>query len=265
MFYLLSPVVCHSSHTSYRCTCYYYIAHVECAVLYKHSSYRTSSLVEPCFYYYTLCTSVGIRLKLCNLSGEKNHFEKLIYTLFCFCGNRYARYISSPFLGNYIVLGKLLLYSIGICPHLIHFVYCYYYGNACCLCMIYSLYRLRHDTVIGCYNKYCYIGSHCTSCPHSRKCFVSGGIKEGYFLSVHLNTVCSYMLCNTSCFAHRYICVTYSVKQRGLSVVNVSHNYNYRCSFYQVAVIVLAVVYNSFLDSYDNLFFNLCVKFHSYK
>ena len=71
------------------------------------------------------------------------------------------------------------------------------------------------------------------------------------------------MLSDAARFALGYVCVTDSVEDRCLTVVNVTHNNYDRRSADEVSVVILAVVDNLFLDCNDYLFLNLCVELHS--
>ena len=126
------------------------------------------------------------------------------------------------------MLGELLLYLVGICGGLIHLVYRNYYRKISSLCVIYRFYRLRHDTVICRNNEYCDISSQRTSCTHSCKRFMSGCIKECDVPAACLYSVSTDVLCDTACLACGNVCVSYSVKKRCFTMVNVSHNNNDR-------------------------------------
>lgn len=49
-------------------------------------------------------------------------------------------------------------------------------GNVCCLCVVYSLYGLRHYSIICCNYQYSYISCLCTSGSHCSKGFMSRSI-----------------------------------------------------------------------------------------
>ena len=68
------------------------------------------------------------------------------------------------------------------------------------------------------------LGCHGTARTHGGKCFVTGGIEERQVLAVDLNTVCTDRLRNTACFTCGDIGVSDRVKQRGLTVVDVTHD-----------------------------------------
>ena len=186
---------------------------MESTVLHENRCHGTSALVKSRLYYDTLCAAVGISFQLLHFRYEKHHFEKLGNTLFRQRGNRNAYRISAPLLGNEVILRESLLYSLGICSGLIHLVYGNDYGNACRLCMVYSLYRLRHDAVVCGNYENRDIRRFRAARTHSRKCRMTRCIKECDVLAVAVYSVCTDMLCDTACFARGDSRVSYRIKK----------------------------------------------------
>ena len=105
--------------------------------------------------------------------------------------------------------------------------------------MIYSLYRLRHHSVISCNYKYCNVCCLRTTHTHCCKCLVPGRVKEGYRLAVNLNHIGTYVLCYTAGLFSADICFSYCIKKGCFSVIDMSHYHHYRRSWNQCAFIII--------------------------
>ena len=162
----LTLIVGHNSYTAHSRTCDDDIACVESTVLYQNSCDRTSALVKSCLNNSTLCKSVGVGFKLCDLCYQQNVFKQLVDSLTCLCGNGNADNIAAPFLGNKAVFCQLLLYVIGVCAGLIHLVDSNDNRHVRCLGMVDSLDSLGHDAVVRSNNKDSDISDRSTSCTH---------------------------------------------------------------------------------------------------
>ena len=127
--------------------------------------------------------------------------------------------------------------------------------------MVYRLYCLGHDTVISRNDKYSYIGYIRTSRSHGGESLVAGSIQESDLLSVALYLICTDVLCDTACFALGYVCVSYPVEYGSLTVIDVTHNYDYRAAILQILGSVSLVLNKSFLDGDVYFLLYLCAQF----
>ena len=94
---------------------------------------------------------------------------------------------------------------------------------------------------------------------------MSGGIKEGYLLAVVAHLISAYVLSDTACLACGNICIPYPVKDRCLTVVNVTHNNYNRASLYEILLLVLLVLDKALLNCNYNFLFDLSAKLISNK
>ena len=113
--------------------------------------------------------------------------------------------------------------------------------------MVYSLYRLRHYTVIRGNNENGYIGSHSSALSHRCEGCVSRRVEEGYIVAVVVDPVSTDVLGDSACLALGDLGIAYGVKQRGLAVVNVTHNDDDRASRLQCLLGILGDIHYSFL------------------
>ena len=127
--------------------------------------------------------------------------------------------------------------------------------------MVDRLNRLRHDSVVSRDNEDRDIGSLCTSCAHCGECFVSGGVKEGYRLTVDIDSVRANVLCDAASLACGNIRMADSIEYRGLSVVNMTHDNDDRRSRNEIFLGILCLVEELFLDRDPDLAADLCAEF----
>ena len=238
------------------------VALVQRSVLNENRRDGTSALVKTRLDNGTLRGTVGIGLQLLHLRDESDHFEQVVKTLLCLGGNGDARCIAAPLLGNEVVLGQLLLDLLGIRAVLIHLVDGDDDGNARCFRVVDRLNGLGHDAVVRRDNEDRDIGNHRASRAHGGERFVTGGIEEGDGLAVDLHAVRADVLGDAARFACGDVGVADRVEDRGLAVVNVSHDNDDGRSADEIRLVVLAVVDQLLLDRDDDLLLYLGVELH---
>ena len=95
--------------------------------------------------------------------------------------------------------------------------------------MIDGFHRLRHNTIVGCYNNNSDICYFCSTSTHSRKGFMTRCIQESNTTAVRqLHIISTNMLSDTTRFTGNHIRITDIIQQRSLTMVNVSHHRNNR-------------------------------------
>ena len=130
--------------------------------------------------------------------------------------------------------------------------------------MVDCLDGLRHDTVVGSDDYDGDIRSLGAARTHCGKCCVTGGIKEGDVLAVNVYAVCTDVLSNTARLSCGYVCISYLIEQRGLTVVDVTHNDNDGCALDELVVAVLGIVKQTILDGDNDLLGRLCADILGY-
>ena len=103
--------------------------------------------------------------------------------------------------------------------------------------MVDSLNGLRHNSIIGSDNDNSDISYFSTTGTHSSKCLMTRSIKESNMSSVFkFDIVSTDMLCYTSSLSCNNIGVADMVEQRGLTMVNMSHNSYDRRTAFQISL-----------------------------
>ena len=83
---------------------------------------------------------------------------------------------------------------------------------------------LRHHAVIGGHDQDHNVGCLGTTRTHGGKRLVTRGVKKGNHATLGFNVISTNMLRNAACFAGCHLGATDVVKQRGLTMVHVTHD-----------------------------------------
>lgn len=108
--------------------------------------------------------------------------------------------------------------------------------------MIDSLNGLRHNAVVCRNHEHDHVGNFRTAGTHSGKCFVTRGIDERDLTAVDIDHRSANVLGNAASFLIGNARRANRVEQRGLAVVNVTHNDNDRIAGLKLLCLVLVLV-----------------------
>ena len=169
--------------------------------------------------------------------------------------NRNENSAAAPILGNQLILGQLLLYSVYIGAGLIDLVDCNNNLYLCCLCMVNCLNGLGHNAVVCSNNQNCNICRLGAAHTHSGKCLMSRCIQESNLLSPYIYSISTDVLGNSSCLSGGYIALSDCIQKRGFTMVNMAHNADNRRSGNHIFLIFL--IFLQKLCNYIYLFFLL--------
>ena len=227
---------------------------MESTFLNKDSSNRTFTFIKLSLNYKTSCFTVRICFEFTNFCCKQDHLKKSIDSFSCVCRYRNEDCASAPVFRNQFILGKFLFYTFDICTWFINLVDGNDDLNTCCFCMADSLYSLRHYTIICCYDQNCDICGVCTTHTHGCKSFMSRCIQECDLLTVNLYYRSTDMLCDTAGLAACYVCLTDCIQKRCFTMIDMTHNTDYRWSRNHI-FLVFFVLFEEFFDDVHFLFF----------
>ncbi|MNZ91367.1 hypothetical protein D3C78_1103490 [compost metagenome] len=207
-------------------------------MLNENTCNRTTALIELSLNNSSTSAFIRICFVFVHFCDKQNHFKQAFKTHSLFRRNVNENGISAPLFRHESVFSQFLLHFIRISIRLIDFVYRYDNRQSCCFGMVNSLNRLRHDTVIGCYDDNRNICKLCTTSTHCCKCFVTRSIQECNLFTVDFNLISTDMLSNTASFSACNIRRTNSIKQCRLTMVNVAHNRNNWWALQQIRLFI---------------------------
>ena len=97
--------------------------------------------------------------------------------------------------------------------------------------MVNRFYCLRHNTIVCCYYENCDICRACSTHTHCCERLMSRSIQECDLLSVDFYNISTDVLCDTAGLTVDDICMTDCIQKGSFTVVNVTHNADYRRTF----------------------------------
>ena len=191
---------------------------------------RTTTFIQEGFDYRTARHTFTNRFQFQNFSLKQDSVQQVINT-----GTRFRRHrdelrFAAPLFRHNAVLRQFVLNAIHIGFWLIDFVHCNNQRYLRRFRVLDSFNGLRHHAVICCNNQNNDIRCLSTTSTHRGKRCVAWGIQEGDHAVFGFYVVCTDVLGNTTRFARRHFSRTNVVKQRGFTVVNVTHDGHNWCT-----------------------------------
>ena len=250
---LLHPsalVVDHGAHLAVACSRGNEVSHMERTLLHQNGGYGAASLIQLRLDHKSSGHPVRIGLQLQDLRRQQDHLKQLADALSGLRGYGSEHGASAPFLRNELIFRKLLLHPVDICVGLIDLVHRDDDLDPRRSGMADGLHGLGHHAVVRRHHQNRDIRGVGSPHTHGRKRFVSGRIQEGDLLSVDLNGIGADMLGNAAGLLIRHIGLTDGVKERGLAMVNVSHDADNGRSGNHI-LLVLLILLQKLLDHID--------------
>src|SRR5262249_54715478 len=139
--------------------------------------------------------------------------------------------LSAPTIPEQAPIGQLLFHAVGLGIRFVDLINGDDDWNFGCPGVIDGFYGLRHDSIVSGDDKNYDIGYPGAAGPHHRECFVAGCIKKhdapahiGLVRISDFNRVSADVLSDAARFAFRDSGFSYSVKEGGLTMVDVTHD-----------------------------------------
>ena len=217
------------------------ITNFERSILHQNRGDRTTTFIESRFNNRAFSSLVRIGFQLKDFSLQQNHLEQCIEICFLFCRNLNENGIAAPLFRNQLIFGQFLLNPLGVSIGLINFIDCNNQRNTGRLRVADRLFRLRHHAVISSHHKNNNIGDTGTTGTHCGKRFVTGSIKESYFLIFKLNIVSTNMLSDATGLTLGHICFTNGIKQAGFTVIDVTHYRDNRWTGFKIFHLIISL------------------------
>ena len=231
-------------------------------VLYQHRHDRAAALVKARLNDRALGSAVGIGAKLQHFRLQDKIFKQVVDAGAGLGGDRADDRVAAPLLTDDVILGQLLLDAVGVGTDLIHLVDRNDDRDTRRLCVVDALNGLRHDAVVRRDHKDRDVGHHCAAGAHRGKGLVARGIEEGDRAAVDLDGIGADVLRDAAGLTGGDVGVADIVKQRGLAVVDVSHDDDDRRTGNEFFFAVGVIVDQLLLDRDDNFLFDLAAKLH---
>ena len=216
----------HGAHFTERRAGQQHIAFFQCAALHQQGGHRAASFVQTGFHDNAFGRRVHRSFQFQHFGFQQHGFQQFvdIQTLF----GRYIDklHVAAPFVAHHFMLGQLLADAFGIGGILIDFVHGHHHRHAGGFGMGNRFHGLRHHAVVGGHHQNHDVGGLRAARTHGGKGFVAGGVEEGNDAARGLHMVGTDVLGNAARFALHHFGAADVVKQRGFTVVDVTHHGN---------------------------------------
>ena len=168
--------------------------------------------------------TVGIGFELAYLRHGEDVFEQHLHAFAGLCGHAHDGGLAAPLLGEHALFGELMQHLIGICARLVYLVDGDDDGHFRLTRVVYRLYCLRHDAVVGGDHEHRDVRDLRAACTHGSERLVTRGVEEGDGRAFERHGVSADVLGYAARLAARDIGFPDIVEQRSLAVVDMTHD-----------------------------------------
>ncbi len=185
---------------------------------------RTTATIELGFDDNAFSRTRRISLEIKNFSLQQNCFKQFVEVELVLGRHFDVENFTAHRFHKDVMLQQSSTNLLRIGSRLVDLVDRHDDRNTCRLGMVDRFNRLRHHAVIGSHHEDGNVGRLRTTGTHCSKGSVARRIDEGDLLAVLLDLISTDMLGDATGFARNNIGVTDRIKQRGLAVIDVTHN-----------------------------------------
>ena len=252
--HLLAVLVEHRLHAARVGSREDHVADAERTALHQDRRDVAAALVERRFDDRTLRLLVGIGFQVEHLGFQQHFFEQFVEVDALLGRNLLVLVFAAPRLHEVVHLRELFLDVVGVGVGFVDLVDGEYHRHAGGLRVVDRLDGLRHDVVVGCDDDDGNVRDGGAARTHGREGFVARGVEERDLLSVQHHAVCADVLGDAAGLAFDDVGFADVVQQRGLTVIDVSHDRHDRRARHQILLLVLAVVGDGLLNLHRDEF-----------
>ena len=204
------------------------IAELQRAAQYQHGGDGAASLLQTRFDHIARGQTRGRRLEFEYFGLQQDAVEQLIDAHAGFRRDRHEDVLAAPLFGNDAVFGELLPDLLRIGFGLVHLVERHDDGHFGRLRVLDGFDGLRHDAVVRAHHQDHDVGDLGAACTHGAERRVTRGIEKGHHALRSLDVVCADVLGDAAGLARRHLGAPDVIEQRGLAVIDVTHDGHHR-------------------------------------
>ena len=243
LFYALVTLIEHGLDTSMTGTGNHHVANLQCTIADQHRGDIAAALVERRLDDGTRSFTVGVGLQVEHLGLQQHLLQQLLHTKAFLGRNLLTLVLTTPLFHQQIHLCKVFTYLVGVGTRLVYLVDGKHHRHVGCLCMGNGLLRGRHDAVVSRNDDDGNIGHLCSTGTHGSEGLVTRSIQESYLTSVlQFHVVGTDVLRDATCLTGNNVRVTDVVKQRRLTMIDMTHDGNDGGTTYQVVLVVFILL-----------------------
>ena len=140
----------------------------------------------------------------------------------------HKRRLAAKLFGHHFFGNQFVFHTVRVRVGFVDLVDSNNNGYTCCFGVFDRLFGLRHHTVVSSDHQNHNVSGLCTTRSHGGEGLVAWGIKEGHHATRCFHMVSTDVLGNATGFTRGHFGAANVVKQRGLAVVNVTHDSDHR-------------------------------------
>ena len=220
----LAVLVEHGTYAAIVGTDQDHVALTQGTVLNQDGGHRAAALVQTRLDHDTTTRSGRSGLEFEDLGLQQDSFEQFVDAGTHLRRNLDERRVTTPVLGGHAFDRQLVTDAIEVGTRLVDLVHGDNQRNASRFRVLHGFAGLRHHAVVRRHHQDDDVGRLGTTCTHLGKRSVARGVEEGDHATVGFDVVGTDVLGNTTGFAGGNLGTTDIVEQRGLTVVNVTHD-----------------------------------------
>ena len=241
---LLTVLVQHGANATVMLTSQNHVTTIQSTGLHQQTRHHTTTLVDTGLDHHTLRRARRYRFEFEYFSLHQNRIQQLINTLTGQRRHINELRITAPLFRNNFLGGQIRLHTIKVDAGLVDFVHCHHDRHTSCAGVINRFCRLRHHAVISGHYQHDDVGTLGTTGTHGGKRRVTGSIQERNHAVTGFDVIGADMLGNATRFTRSNAGTTDIIQQRGLTVVNVTHDSHHRCA--RPGITFLTMVFQRF-------------------
>ena len=203
---------------------------------------RALALVETAFNHQAACRRVDRGFQFQHFGLQQYLLEQVVDTLAGFCRHWHERRLATVFFRHNLFGDQFLRHALDVAARFVDLVDRHDQRYAGSFRVGDRFLRLRHHAVVGRHHQDDDVGCLGATGTHCRKGFVTRGVEEGDHAAWRFDVVSADVLRNAARFARCHLGAADVVQQRGLAVVDVTHDGNHRCARGRLEVSVLTLV-----------------------
>ena len=201
---------------------------MESAGLDQDGGHRAAALVEAGFDHGAPRRTGERGLELKDLRLQEHGVEQIVDAQARLGGDLDHHGVATPLLGHHLVLGQLLHDPVRVGGGLVHLVDGDHDRHLGGPGVLDGLHGLGHDPIVRRHHQDDDVGDLGAAGPHGGEGSVARGVKEGHHAARRLHVISADMLGDAAGLTRRHLGATDVVEQRGLAMVDVTHDGDHR-------------------------------------
>ncbi|MNQ64530.1 hypothetical protein D3C85_789580 [compost metagenome] len=227
-FHRLAVLVEHGTDAAVVDAAEDHVALTQGTVLDQHGSHRATALVQAGLDHHATARGRRGRSEFQYFGLQQHGFQQFVDA-----GTDLGRYghelgVAAPLFRDHVTAGQIILDPVQVGFRLVDLVHRDHDRHASRFRVLHGFLGLRHHAVVGRHHQDDDVGGLGTTGTHGGKRCVARGVEEGHHAAVGFHVVGADVLGDATRFTGRHLGAANVVEQRGLAMVDVTHDGDHR-------------------------------------